>query len=137
MINLQGRDERDGLEAVLNRRWFGSLLTGVTVQLHHSDAFLPRPKTSSRILVIVGREAGKRGLTTEKTALPSTAPLWRLQCRHRHRSSARFPDMIPIIQENFFNHQEMPPAYGTHQLSNLRNSRKIPVLYTKYTTLKI
>ena len=59
MINLQGSDERDGLEAILNGRWLGSLLIGVTVQLHHPYAFLPRPKASSGILVTVGSEAGK------------------------------------------------------------------------------
>ena len=60
MINLQGCDERDGLEAILNRRRLGSLLTGVTVQLRHPYAFLPRPKASSGILVTVGSKAGKQ-----------------------------------------------------------------------------
>lgn len=59
MVNLQGSDERDSLEAILNRRRLRSLLTGVTVQLHHPYAFLPRPKENSGVLVIVGGEAGK------------------------------------------------------------------------------
>lgn len=41
MINFQGRDERDGLEAVLHGRWLGPLLSGVAVQFHHASAFFP------------------------------------------------------------------------------------------------
>lgn len=56
MINLQGRDERDGLEAVLHGRRLGSLLSRVAIQLHHASAvfFFPRPKASIGILVTAG-----------------------------------------------------------------------------------
>lgn len=54
MINLQGRDEGDRLEAILHRRRLGPLLSRVAVQLHHTSAFIPRPKASSRILVTAG-----------------------------------------------------------------------------------
>lgn len=41
MINLQGRDERDGLETILHGRRLGPLLSRVAVQLHHASAFIP------------------------------------------------------------------------------------------------
>ena len=83
MVNLQGSDERDGLEAILNRRRLGSLLTGVTVQLHHPYTFLPRPKASSGVLVTVGGEAGKKKADDREKALSSTAhSAFNIEIRH-------------------------------------------------------
>lgn len=99
MVNLQGGDERDGLEAILNRRRLGSLLAGVTVQLHHPYAFLPRPKASSGILVTVGGEAGKeRADDGENSAVLNSSTQAAFNVEISHRSPARFPDMIPIMQ---------------------------------------
>lgn len=101
MINLQGRDERDRLEAVLHGRRLGPLLSRVAVQLHHASAvffFSPRPKASIGILVTAGMHGAGGALRQPNSS--SIRPGDSCQ------SPTRFPDMVPIVLGNFIDHQK-------------------------------